>query len=68
MLVSPMKEEKSCNTHLISCLRTSNIWEGRTVIFPISPKLIGIFIFVFFLCLKNKSVKEVHNTPTKIIN
>ena len=26
-----------CNTHLISCLTTRNILEGRTVIFPISP-------------------------------
>ena len=63
MLVSPMEEERSCNTHLMSFLRTRNIWEGRTVIFLISSKLIGIFIFVFFPCLKNKREKEVHNTP-----
>ena len=48
LVVSPMEEERSYNTHLISCLRTSNILEGRTIIFPISPKLMGIFNFVLF--------------------
>ena len=42
-----MEEEKSCNNHLFSCLRTSNSWEGRTVMFPISHELVGILIFVF---------------------
>ena len=35
--LTPMEEDMSCNTHLISCLRTSNILEGRTVIFLTSP-------------------------------
>ena len=42
-----MEEEKSCSTHIFSCLRTRNIWEGRTGIFPISHELVGILIFVF---------------------
>ena len=60
-----MEEEKSFKTHLISCLRTSNILEGRTVIFPISPKLMGIFNFVLFFCFMNKIVKEDHKNPKK---
>ena len=63
MLVSPMEEEKSFSTHLVSCLRTSNIWEGRTVIFPITHEIIGVFNFVLLLCLKNKIEKGVHKTP-----
>ena len=63
MLVSPMEEEKNFNTHLVSCLKTSNIWEGRIVIFPISHELIGIFNFVLLLFLNNKREKEVHNSP-----
>ena len=47
MEVSPMVEEKICNSHLYNCLRTSNIWEGRTTIFPISHELVGILVFVF---------------------
>ena len=35
----------------------------RTVIFPISPKLMGIFISILFFCFTNKNVKEAHNTP-----
>ena len=35
----------------------------ENVIFPISHELIGIFIFVFLLCLKNKREKEVHISP-----
>ena len=35
--VTPMEEDISCSTHLISCLRTSNILEGRTVMFLIIP-------------------------------
>ena len=66
MMVSLMDEDKSCNTHLISCLRTNNILEGRTVIFPISPKLMGIFIFVLFFYFMNKCVKEDHKTPKTI--
>ena len=46
-----------------SCLGTSNIWEGRIVIFPISPKLMGIFIFVLFFYFMKKNVKEDHKTP-----
>ena len=42
-----MEEEKSCSTHLYNCLRISNIWEGRTIIFPIIHELVGILIFVF---------------------
>ena len=42
-----MEEEKICSTHLFSCLRIRNIWEGRTIIFPISHELVGILIFVF---------------------
>ena len=52
MLVSPMEVEKSCSTHLVSFLRTSNIWEGRTIIFPISHELFGIFNFVFTALFK----------------
>ena len=63
MEVSSMEEEKSCNTHLVSFLRKRNILEGRTIIFPISHELIGIFIFVFLPCLKNKRAKEVHISP-----
>ena len=63
MLVSPMEEEKSYNTHLVSFLRTSNIWEGRTVIFPISHELVRIFNFILLFCLKNKRAKEVHKFP-----
>ena len=33
------------------------------VIFPISHELIGIFIFVLLLFLKNKREKEVHISP-----
>ena len=47
MEVSPMVEEKSFSTKFYNCLRTSNIWEGRTVIFPISHELFGILNFVF---------------------
>ena len=58
IMVSPMEEEKSYHTHLISFLRTSNIFEGKIVIFPISHGLIGIFNFVLM-----QREKEVHNTP-----
>ena len=61
MLVSPMM--KSYNTHLVIFLRIINIWEGRTVIFPISHELVGIFNFVLLLCLMNKRTMEVHNSP-----
>ena len=47
MEVSPIDEDKSCNTYFYNFLRTSNIWKGRTVIFPISHELVGILIFAF---------------------
>ena len=40
-----MKEKKGCSTHLYSFLRKRNIWEGRTVIFPIIHELVGILNF-----------------------
>ena len=51
-----MEEEKSCNTHLYSFLRTRKIWEGKNVIFPISHELVGILNSVFLPCLMNKRV------------
>ena len=68
MLVSVMEDEKSYNTHLVSCLRTSNIWEGRTVIFPISHELVGILNFVLLICFMNKRTMEVQNSPNNEIN
>jgi len=53
MLVSPMVQEKSFSTHLVIFLRTGNIWEGRTVIFPISHELVGILNVVLLLFFMN---------------
>ena len=41
-------EEEDIQFYPCSCLRTSNIWEGRTVIFKILMQQIGILKFVDF--------------------
>ena len=43
------REDFFCSIQFCSCLRTSNIFVGRTVIFPIFHKIIGILEFLIFI-------------------
>jgi len=66
-MVDPNSYHPSCLNKALhfypcSCLRTSNIWEGRIVIFPISHELVGILIFVFLSFLMNKRIIEIHKS------
>ena len=43
------REDFCCSIHFCSCLRTSNIFPGRTVIFPNFHLIFGILEFLIFL-------------------